>query len=284
MGRSEELLLLRDARAPRVFEYEIVEMRGVAGLSLQDGAIRFAPDRLAVPTASDIVNGRFRAPQPSLQIDRPWVVDASGQKSESAAQWTILETQDQPRRIRLTIDSDALTYPLVVDPSFSTTANLGAARSGHTATLLPNGKILIAGGYNGAANLNTAELYDPATGAFTSAGTMFDMRSGHTATLLPSGKVLIAGGISAQTLQTAELYDPTAATFTSTGLLTAARSNHTATLLPNGRVLLAGGAAGAAVLNTTEVYANGSFTATLLPNGKILPARKPGAQRLSLHG
>ena len=90
-GRSEELLLLHDARAPRIFEYEIVEMRGVAGLSLQDGAIRFAPDHLAVPTVAEMVSGRFTAPQPSLQIDRPWVIDANGRKSESAVQWTILE-------------------------------------------------------------------------------------------------------------------------------------------------------------------------------------------------
>ena len=72
--------------------------------------------------------------------------------------------------------------------SFSATGNLGGARYGHTATLLPNGKVLIAGGNNGSANLNTAELYDPATGAFASAGTMTQTRSGHTATLLPTAR------------------------------------------------------------------------------------------------
>src|SRR5450755_1349289 len=166
-GRSEELLLLRDARAPRVFEYEIVEMRGVAGLSVQDGAIRFAPDHVAAPAASEMVNGRFIAPQPSIQIDRPWIIDANGKRSESAAQWTILEANDQPRRIRLTINSDPLAFPLVVDPSFSATGSMTSARYNHTATLLPNGKVLIAGGTNGSTFLNTAELYDPASGTFT---------------------------------------------------------------------------------------------------------------------
>ena len=290
-GRSEELLLLRDARAPRIFEYEIVEMRGVASLSLQDGAIRFIPDHLAVPAVSEIVNGRFTAPQPSLQIDRPWVIDANGRRSESAAQWTILKENDQPRRIRLTIDSDPLSYPLVVDPSFSATGSMSSARRDHTATLLPNGKVLIAGGYNGSAYLSAAELYDPASGTFTATSAMSSARGDHTATLLPNGKVLIAGGTNGPlaAVNTAELYDPANGTFTATALMSSARVFHTATLLTNGKVLIAGGSPdGSAVVATAELYdpASGTFTttsapmtsarefhtATLLTSGKVLIA------------
>src|SRR5687768_1119070 len=174
--------------------------------------------------------------------------------------------------------------------SFTATGDLGGSRSSHTETLLPNGKVLIAGGTSGSANLDTAELYDPATGAFTSAGVMTSTRVGHTATLLPNGTVLLAGGVSSGTLNTAELYNPANNSFIPTGSMTGARANHTATLLPNGQVLLAGGdfippSLIMTPLNTTELYASGAFTssgdlqaprrshtATLLPNGKVFIA------------
>ena len=63
----------------------------------------------------------------------------------------------------------------------------------HTATLLPIGKVLVAGGSNGS-DLSSAELYDPASGTWTATGSLGTARSFHTATLLPNGKVLVAGG------------------------------------------------------------------------------------------
>ena len=65
----------------------------------------------------------------------------------------------------------------------------------HTATLLPSGKVLVAGGSNSGCNLSSAELYDPATGTWSSTGSLVTARVGHTATLLPTGKVLVAGGM-----------------------------------------------------------------------------------------
>jgi len=290
-GRSEELLVLHDERAPRVFEYEIVEMRGVAGLMMQDGAIRFFPDHVAVPTVTERAGGRFTALQASLQIDRPWVIDTKGRRSESAAHWTIVGGQGQPQTIRLTIDSDALAYPLVVDPSFSATGSMTTARNAHTATVLPSGKVLIAGGFSDSDDLSSAELYDAASGTFTATnGPLITARVYHTATLLPNGKVLIAGGQNgSDVLNTAELYDAVTDTFTATSLpMTSARQYHTATLLQNGKVLIAGGQNNSGALNTAELYdaASGTFTATngplitarvyhtatLLPNGKVLIA------------
>lgn len=114
----------------------------------------------------------------------------------------------------------------------------------HTATLLPNGKVLIAGGLSIGADgtfghsVSSAELFDPATETFSVAGAMFTARAGHTATLLNNGTVLITGGRGA----TAEVYDPATGAFTQVGNMVAERGAHTASLLKDGRVLIAGGA------------------------------------------
>ena len=137
-----------------------------------------------------------------------------------------------------------VTVPQVQAAGFTATGNLTTERYGHTATLLPNGKILIAGGSTfGGTYLATAELYDPATGVFTTTGSMSAGRNQHVATLLPNGKVLIAGGYTGSSrLATAELYDPALGTFAPTvGSMGYKRMAHSATLLLSGKVLIAGG-------------------------------------------
>ena len=96
-----------------------------------------------------------------------------------------------------------------VNEIWSLTNPLITARGLHTATLLGNGEVLVAGGYNYPPGyLTSAELYDPATGTWTFTGSLNEARDLHTATLLPNGKVLVAGGESTRTLASAELYDP----------------------------------------------------------------------------
>src|SRR5579863_8031212 len=117
-------------------------------------------------------------------------------------------------------------------------------RSGHSATLLPNGKVLIAGGMRRNQDFyKSAELYDPATGKFQPTGELSLERVGHSAVLLRSGRVLIAGGwIGHGATDSAELYDPATGKFASISKMTAQRGRPTATLLENGDVLIAGGA------------------------------------------
>src|SRR5437868_6761611 len=95
--------------------------------------------------------------------------------------------------------------------TWTATGNLATARANHTATLLPNGKVLVAGGAG-----TSAELYNPASGTWSPTGSLVTARGFHTATLLPNGKVLVAGGLGDELLASAELYDPASGTWTPT--------------------------------------------------------------------
>jgi hypothetical protein len=154
----------------------------------------------------------------------------------------------------------AIASAEIYDPAtsaFTPTGAMNEPRSGHTATLLPNGKVLIVGGWGPTHRTATAELYDPQTGKFSYTASMATPRAGMTATLLKSGQVIIAGGDSARnTLQLrAEIYDPVTNIFAPTGNLNSGRFAHTATLLDEGQVLIAGGSSGNdEVLASAEIY------------------------------
>jgi hypothetical protein len=184
--------------------------------------------------------------------------------------------------------SPVLMQAVAVDGADNSTGNLATARYSHTATLLNNGSVLIAGGF-GNGVIGTGELYSWQSGQFTATGSLVVPRYFHTATLLPNGMVLIAGGNTDGSTPTgAELYNPGSGTFTTTpGDLNTGRYAHTATLLNNGLVLIAGGMdVNGNALKTAELYnpATGTFAvapstmnaarylhiATLLNDGTVL--------------
>ena len=155
--------------------------------------------------------------------------------------------------------------------TWSTTGSLNTPRFEHTATLLSNGQVLVAGGTNSTTGyLSSAELYNPATGKWSMTGSMTAAREGHQAVLLPTGEVLVAGGINGTlgqcgTLASAELYNPATGAWTSTGNMTTGRFDFIMTLLANGEVLAAGGTnCGGGGLTTAELYnpASRTWTAT----------------------
>lgn len=110
-----------------------------------------------------------------------------------------------------------------------------ASRNDAALVRLPDGQILITGGYDGTQTVDSAELFDPATQTFSPLPPMHQARTQHTATLLDNGLVLIAGWAS-----TAELFDPAALTFTPTGDMVKDGDARAAALLPDGQVLLVG--------------------------------------------
>jgi len=178
--------------------------------------------------------------------------------------------------------------------SWTSTLSMTHARFGHTATRLPDGRVLAVGGTDCSTGpLASAELYDPISSTWTPAASMSTARRGHTATLLPNGKVLVAGGFNngstLEGLASAELYDPVTDTWSGTNAMAVGRDAHTATLLVDGKVLVAGGESGfpQVFLTSAELYdpATGTWsstgsllqardlhTALLLQNGKVLVA------------
>lgn len=193
-----------------------------------------------------------------------------------------------------TIDTytlDPIASTELYDPyadTWTASASMNIVRAGHTAVLLPDGRVLVAGGldqygYLGDEGGTSAELYDPLTNQWALAAPMASARSFHTMTLLPDGKVLVVGGGTAS----AEIYDPLTDAWTSTPEMSTSRREHTATLLPSGKVLVIGGTSADGNLASAEIYDPAAnnwslaapmsagrhwHTATLLPDGRVLVA------------
>jgi hypothetical protein len=181
---------------------------------------------------------------------------------------------------------------------FHPTGPLVTGRSQHTATLLEDGMVLLAGGFTTSSAVTAkAELFDPETLQFAPVSAdLTAARARHTATLLQDGRVLLVGGLANggnRALASCEIYDPALGTFGATGPLAQARAYHTADLLENGRVLVCGGAyyddqGDFLSLDSAEIYnpATGTWatvsermvrervfhTSTTLEDGRILLA------------
>ena len=179
------------------------------------------------------------------------------------------ETVDGP-------DIDSLNSTEIYDlesDSWSLGAVMAQGRGLHTATTLPDGKILVTGGVNTARQpLNSAELYDPTTDSWSPAASMSQARDGHTGTLLSDGRVFVVGGNGTSgglSLTSAEIYDPSSNSWSSAGIMLEGRSHHTAVQLNDGKVLIAGGLLGSEnPLSTVDFYspATNSWSSAVQPS------------------
>src|SRR5437870_1961798 len=130
-GRSEELLFLQSKCAPREFAYEISELSAGTRVELVKGEVRFTN----------------KAGQ-GVKIEAPWLIEANGALRADAVHWELdtAKSGSGPQRLRLVVAA-GLRYPVVIDPSWTATGSLGTARYQHTTTVLPSGKVLVAGGF-----------------------------------------------------------------------------------------------------------------------------------------
>jgi N-acetylneuraminic acid mutarotase len=168
--------------------------------------------------------------------------------------------------------------------TWSSVGAMAASRFHHTATLLKDGRVLVAGGMGGSGALNSSELFDPTTNAWQAGPAMNAARARHTATLLADGRVLVVGGEGGNPLSSAEIYDPAANAWTVVAPMLAPRTNHTTSLLNNGHVLVVGGGNALTSAETFDPQANAwtlaaslsigrtLHTATVLQGGKVLVA------------
>ena len=268
---TEDYVVFESRPAREEIFYD-VDVTSVAGLRLVSRTLEFLDAtgtprlRVAPPYVVDVQKHRHDA---SLSVE------GCAYDADPRAPWGRAVTPPGATTCAVRVAWTSDVYPAVLDPAWTTTGSMAVSRGLPTATRLPSGIVLVAGG---GGPLASAELYDPGSGTFAATGPMADARSLHTATLLNSGLVLLAGG----SVATAELYNPTAGTFSPTGAMSAARFRHTSTLLSSGKVLVAGGFVGP---STAELYDPGTGTfvgtgamtaprdyhaAALLGSGKVL--------------
>jgi WD40 repeat protein len=221
------------------------------------------PEGLSLNTESGEISGT----PTTLQAERTYTITGRNQAGSSLA---------------------TITIAVAISGAFEPGTGMSKRLLAHTATLLPDGRILVAGGGLGTDVFDTAEIYDPGTGIWTPTGKLNRTRQYHTATPLPDGKVLVVGGdpYNVSFWRTAEIYDPSTDIWTLTGMTNFPRKGHTATLLPDGKVLIVGGEQNNLSANTAEIYdpSSGQWTltgttnhprarfhaATLLATGKVL--------------
>ena len=195
-------------------------------------------------TRVEIMNA---AGTPELRVSTAHAWDRSGAEVE-------VHIRAEGSHLRLGVD-DAAKFPVTIDPDWVDAAVPLKLRTFHTATLLADGRVFVAGGSTSGSFEASTELYDPSSSTSVTGPTLAEARGGHTATLLADGRVLIAGGRGASgVLQSTEIFDTRTGKLAAGPMMSAPRANHTATLLRDGRVLIFGKASAEIFDPTTSTF------------------------------
>jgi RHS repeat-associated protein len=277
---SEDFVTLPTRLTTPEIDYSVALGKGVAGLRLVGGTLEMLD----------------ASGTPRLRVAPPYIVGADGMSTDGALAVTDCFVDSDPTppwgrtvtdpgatscTVRVTWPDASVVYPAILDPRWTTTGSMIAARYEHSLTLIAStGEVLAAGGRSSTSSttaLASAEIYNKTTGVWTSTNPMANARRLHAATQLgtsgnptTSAKILVSGGISGSTsLTSAELYTRSTGLWSAAGSLNTARHLHTATLLADGRVLVAGGMNGTATIPTAALYnpasGSGSWVATTGP-------------------
>lgn len=276
-------VMSRSDRPEMVYTVELGD--GIVGL-------RFVSDTIEFVSADGA---------PRLRMARPYLVDAAGTRHAATADiagcavdrdprapWGRAPVDPGARRCEVSVrwDEARVVYPVLVDPSWTTTTSLSQERWEHTVTRLADGKVLVTGGHNGPNAFRSAEIFDPASHTWAMTGDLIQGRYWHSAARLHDGRVLVISGGAAST--SVEIYDPLSGTFENAAPINTQRYDPTATTLNDGRVLIVGGGDCCFIANKTSTLFDPStgtwsepsplewwrarHSATLLDTGEVLIA------------
>jgi len=261
----EDFLSFDERPAVSAVTYKVVLGKGVRGLRLVANTLEMldADGAPRLHVAPPYVIGADH-----VRTDAKLAVEGCAVDIDPAPPWgrAVTPPGEETCTVRVSWNEQAVVYPALLDPKWTSAATMATERQLHTATMLSTGKVLVVGGTsNGTAALATAELFDPSTNTWAGTGSMTGpsaARMRHSASQLAtssntmtSGKILVAGGwTGTQSISTTKLYSPTGGTWIEGADMGTPRHAHTATVLFDGRVLAVGGMGGTTVFQTATLY------------------------------
>jgi PKD repeat protein len=242
--KTEEFITVKDANAATIWTWEL----DTHGLT----------PRLTPANTIELCDN---AGIPRLRINAPEGKDANGNRLCVRGQ---LSMSLSGHSISLHAKLEKCAFPVVIDPSWSSTGNMSIGRFAHSAVLTSNGNVLVSGGSSQSSDLATCEIFDPTTGVWAATGSMTDTRYRSVSIALPSGKIINVGGDP--NLKSCEIYEESTGFWTSTGSFNISRAACSVTLLADGSIIAAGGGnlPNNAITSTCELYnpVSGNWTYT----------------------